>query len=94
MRHLGFQAGPYPHRRFAWFIEFWENLYSWWLMQAYNPHSLRHRTFSGMGRSEVWMLGADFLKRYGGGEGTARAEASPETSAQGEEPGQRHVPLP
>ena len=94
MRHLGFYAGAYPHRRFAWFIEFWENLYSWWLMQAYNPTSLRHRRFSRMERTEVWMLGSDFLKRYGDGEGAGRAEARPETSAQGEEADPRHVPLP
>ena len=79
MQHLGFHAGPYPHRRFAWFIEFWEDFYSWWLMRAYNPTSLRHRKFSGMGWTEVWMLAADFLKRYGGSEETGEAEARPET---------------
>jgi hypothetical protein len=82
MRHLDFCVGPYPHRRSAWFIDFWENFYSWWLMWAYNPTSLRHRTFSGMVRTEMWMLAADFLRRYGGSEETGGAETRPETLTQ------------
>jgi hypothetical protein len=93
MRHLGFYVGPYPHRRFAWFVEFWENLFSWWLMWAYNPTSLRHRSFSGMGRTEVWILTAEFLERYGGGSEAAQADPGQELSHRREDTDSQRVSL-
>jgi hypothetical protein len=82
MQRLGFAAGPPPRRRFGWFIEFWENFYSWWLIWAYNRGSLRYHRFSGMGRTEVWMLTADFLRRYGRSQGAGGAECLPRSPDQ------------
>ncbi len=54
-----------PHRRpLGAFGEFWENLYAWGLMWAYNPESLAGRRFFGSRRSEIWMSRQVFLDRY------------------------------
>jgi hypothetical protein len=81
-QRLGFAVTPYlpPLGRFG---AFWENFYSWWLMWAFNPTSLRHRRFSQMGRTEVWMSADAFLSRYGG---AAVPPLPPHSST--------HVPLP
>ncbi len=61
---LGFTMFPYqnPLGRFG---EFWENLYSWTLMWAYNAVSLRQRRFVRLRRTECWMTASEFLSRYG-----------------------------
>ena len=61
---LGFTMFPYqtPLGRFG---EFWENLYSWALMWAYNAVSLRQRRFVKLCRTECWMSASEFLRRYG-----------------------------
>ncbi|MGE5123381.1 MAG: YkoP family protein [Acidobacteriaceae bacterium] len=64
IQHMGFTVLPY-HRPFGKFGEFWENLFSWWLMWAYNPPSLRSRKFWHLQRTEIWMTAADFIRRYG-----------------------------
>ena len=61
---LGFTVLPYHHPR-GRFGEFWDNLYAWWLMWAFNPVSLRSRRFSGLQRVEIWMPAEEFLSRYG-----------------------------
>ncbi len=61
---LGFTYLPY-HSPLGAFGEFWENLYSWGLMWAYNPESLTGRRFFGARRSEIWMSRRIFLDRYG-----------------------------
>ena len=60
---LGFTMSPYqtPLGRFG---EFWENLYSWALIWAYNAISLRQRRFVKLRRTECWMSAAEFLHRY------------------------------
>jgi hypothetical protein len=60
---MGFTVTPSP-RPMGRFGAFWEDFYSWWLMWAFNPASLRHRRFSAMGRTDLWMSTTDFLKRY------------------------------
>lgn len=69
MQHLGFTVLPY-HRPFGRFGEFWENLFSWWLMWAYNNPSLNSRDFWRLLRTEIWMTREEFIRRYG--------QASPE----------------
>ena len=64
LEHLGFMVMPY-HRPFGAFGEFWENLYTWWLMWTFNPTSTRHRKLWGLQRTEFWMTKEEFLKRYG-----------------------------
>jgi len=64
IQRLGFTVLPY-HRPAGRFGEFWENLFSWWLMWAYNPLSLQSRQFWHLQRTEIWMTAADFIRRYG-----------------------------
>jgi hypothetical protein len=65
MQHLGFTVLPY-HRPLGRFGEFWENLFSWWMMWTYNDASLHSRAFWRMERTEIWMTAAEFIRRYGG----------------------------
>ena len=65
MERLGFTVMPYTHP-LGWFGEFWENFFSWWLMWAYNPASLRTRRLFGQHRAEFWMPAEKFLACYGG----------------------------
>ncbi len=62
-RRLGFTVTPY-HNRLGRFGLFWENLYSWLLMWAYNEASLRHRPLFHLARSNVWMPVEKYLARY------------------------------
>ena len=47
------------------FGEFWENLYTWLLMAAFNLPSLKGRPPFGLSRSEIWMPVEELLHRYG-----------------------------
>ena len=64
MQRLGFEVLPYrnPLGRLG---EFWENLYTWWLMRAYNAASLHNRRLLCLRRTEIWMSAREFLERYG-----------------------------
>ena len=64
MQRLGFIVVPY-HSPLGRFGEFWENLFSWWLMWAYNDPSLRSRHMPHLQRTEIWISAGDFLRRYG-----------------------------
>ena len=64
LERLGFDVFPY-HGPLGRFGEFWENLYAWVLMWAYNPASVRHRSPRRMRRTEVWMSVQTLLERYG-----------------------------
>jgi hypothetical protein len=64
MQHLGFIVLP-AHRPLGWFGEFWENLFSWWLMWTYNDASLCSREFLRLQRTEIWMSADEFIRRYG-----------------------------
>jgi hypothetical protein len=66
MQRLGFTILPY-HNRLGRFGEFWENLFSWWLMWTYNKASLKNRRFFKLQRTETWITMNEFLKRYGDG---------------------------
>jgi len=62
-QHLGFTISPY-HSPLGRFGEFWENLYSWWIMWAFNPATLQGRQLLRLQRVEVWMSTAALLERY------------------------------
>jgi hypothetical protein len=64
LRHFGFTVLPY-HSPLGRFGEFWENFYTWGLMWAFNPASLRWQTLGGLRRSEFWMPKRDFLEKFG-----------------------------
>lgn len=63
-QRLGFSVFPYqsPLGRFG---EFWENVYTWALMWAFNAVSLQNRRLLQLRRTEVWMSTDEFLARYG-----------------------------
>ena len=63
LAHLGFNPRPYanPLGRFG---EGWENAYTWALMWAYNPASLRGKRLSQLHRTEYWMSTPVFLERF------------------------------
>jgi hypothetical protein len=63
MKRLGFTILPY-HNPLGSFSEFWENLYTWGLMWAYNPISLQHHQFFRLHRAEIWMPIENFLARF------------------------------
>jgi hypothetical protein len=64
LQRLGFTVVPY-HRRLGAFGEFWENFYTWLLMWAYNPGSLRYKHLWGLRREEMWISVEALLRRYG-----------------------------
>jgi hypothetical protein len=64
MQHLGFIIRPYQ-RPLGRFGEFWENLFSWWLMWTYNDVSMKSREFLHLERTEIWMIADEFIRRYG-----------------------------
>ena len=64
MQRLGFTIVPY-HSSSGKFGEFWANLFSWWLMWAYNDVSLRSRDFWDMERTEAWCMLDEFIQQYG-----------------------------
>jgi hypothetical protein len=63
LSHLGFLARPYasPLGRLG---EWWENAYTWSLMWAYNPASLRGKRLRRLRRCEYWMSTPAFLQRF------------------------------
>ncbi len=64
---LGFEmqrphAAAGPIRRF---VEFWENVFSWLLVWAYNPATLRGKAPWTLERFGLWISRATLLQRYG-----------------------------
>jgi len=64
LARLGFTVFP-SHNRLGRFGEFWENLYTWGIMWAFNAASLRQRHLLQLHRTEIWMSADEFLRRYG-----------------------------
>lgn len=60
---IGFTILPY-HNPLGRFGEFWENLYTWGIMGAFNAPTLTGRRLLRLRRSEVWMTTAELLHRY------------------------------
>lgn len=65
MERLGFDIMPRPPGPLGSYGEFWENLYTWALMWAFNAPSLRHKHLLRLRRSEIWMSRQRLLERYG-----------------------------
>lgn len=47
------------------FGEFWENLYTWWLIWTFNPGSLKRKDFFRMERAQIWISRGALIERYG-----------------------------
>lgn len=55
LRHLGFEVVRPQSGLWHRFAAFWENLYTWAIIWAFNPPSLRRRRFGRMVRCHVWL---------------------------------------
>lgn len=66
VERLGFTVMPYFT---AWgrFGEFWENMYSYVLIWAFNPKSLSYRQITKLKRREFWISIGEFMHRFGEG---------------------------
>ena len=67
LRQWGFdfiRAGP-SRGRLRRFGEFWENVYSWGLMWAFNPGSLRRKGLLRLERCQLWISRQVLLQKYG-----------------------------
>ncbi|MDI7277035.1 MAG: hypothetical protein QME94_13740, partial [Anaerolineae bacterium] len=64
---LGLEVRRVRAARGAWgrFAEFWENLFSYWLIWTYNPASLKGKRFLDLERCQVWMSRQALYARYG-----------------------------
>lgn len=60
VRNLTLEAGQWGR-----FKHFWENIYSWALMWAFNPGSLRGKRFLRLQRYQFWISREMLLQRYG-----------------------------
>lgn len=47
------------------FAEFWENLYTWWLIWTFNPGSMRSKNLSRMERAQIWISRRALIEKYG-----------------------------
>jgi len=65
MERLGFDVLPRPPGWLGRFGEFWENLYTWALMWAFNAASLRRKQLLRLQRTEIWMSRQRLLDLYG-----------------------------
>jgi len=63
VQRLGFEVLPYRHP-LGRLGEFWENLYTWGLMWAYNAASLRNKRLLHLRRTEIWISARAFLERW------------------------------
>jgi hypothetical protein len=64
-RRLGFFVTAHQNPR-GRFMEFWEEVYAWFLMWAFTPGNQNRRSLSGLKRSDFWISADDFLRLYGG----------------------------
>lgn len=64
MERLGFMVLPEPSP-LGRLGRFGENVYSWLLLWAFNPGSMRSRRLLKLERTGIWMELDEFLKRFG-----------------------------
>lgn len=63
---LGFDTAPrHAVTRGERFARWWQNLYSTWLIWAFNPASLKGKRMSGLTHCEFWISRRAFMERYG-----------------------------
>lgn len=67
IRRLGFDIFPFKNV-LGRFGEVWENLYTWWLMWAYNKASLRRKRLLRIRRTEIWMRIDRLVAQFGRGD--------------------------
>jgi hypothetical protein len=61
---LGFTIFPYHRPKLGRFGEFFENLYTWWLMRSFNLPSAQRRQLFHLERKAVWMSIERLLSLY------------------------------
>jgi hypothetical protein len=64
-RRLGFTVTPHQNP-LGRFMEFWEEVYAWFLMWAFTLGNRNRRSLRGIRRSDFWISTDDFLRLYGG----------------------------
>ena len=64
--HLGLELQPAASPSVVTrFTDFWENLYSWWLIRTFNPASLQSRRFWRLQRRCFWLSRGTLLDKHG-----------------------------
>ena len=64
-RRLGFTMTPHQNP-LGRFMEFWEEVYAWFLMWTFALGNQNLRSLRGLKRSDFWISADDFLRLYGG----------------------------
>jgi hypothetical protein len=64
-RRLGFSVTPHQNP-LGRFMEFWEEVYAWFLMWTFTFGNQNRRSLRGLRRSDFWMSTDDFLRLHGG----------------------------
>jgi hypothetical protein len=54
-----------PPGRLRRFGDFWENLYTWWLIWTFNPGSMKAKGLMRLERAQLWISRRALLERYG-----------------------------
>jgi hypothetical protein len=65
LKHLGFSVVAAARGPLGRFGESWDNAYAWAVVWAFNPLSLRHRSWKDLRRMEIWVSREAFLRRHG-----------------------------
>ena len=60
-KRLGFTMSPHKGK-LGRFGEFWENVYTWLIMWAFNPPSVRNQNLLKMRRTEFWVNTDEFMR--------------------------------
>jgi hypothetical protein len=54
-----------PTGKLRRFGDFWENLYTWWLIWTFNPGSMKTKNLRRLERAQLWISRQALLERYG-----------------------------